>query len=141
MQNKQISTEFVAIPTKQETEQAPKITFYQMIKLEKLWRTNPKATLEDIIEHKEVVKVKAPPKIEHDDAYKFYKRRFIGLINLEADEQRNYLTSWKSTARFDFSDDIKPMAIFDTPNEAFINLEVGLQLRIFYEHENRTGFW
>lgn len=85
--------------------------------------------------------MKAPPKSENDDAYKFYKRRFIGLINLEADEQRNHLTSWKSTARFDFSDDIKPLAIFDTPNEAFINLEVGLQLRIFYEHENRTGFW
>jgi regulator of nonsense transcripts 1 len=132
-------------PSEQELIPARPISAQQIMKLEEAWKSNPKATLEDLerpgVSDDEV----QPVLVRYEDANQ-YQRIFDQLIRMEAEEDKKIKesqTQHNLAVRWDIALNSKLLAIFQVTrrDDADLRIVPGDELELSHPGDLRSNAW
>jgi regulator of nonsense transcripts 1 len=143
---KQIVSWLVKQPTEAEASRVRALNVATVNKLEELWRTNPSATLDDVLTADGELNDSEPTPVQerYEDAYQF--QNIMGpLVKLEADydkHMKEQQTQENITVRWDLGLNKKRIAFFCLPNQdAELRVLPGDELLLQHPGDAARGAW
>jgi len=131
-------------PTEQEKGRAWNLSLQDITQLEDLWRNNPDATKEDLLEPGAIDEEPSPVLMRYEDAY-HYQNVFAPLVKLEADydkKMKEAQTRDGITVRWDMGLNKKRLAIFMLPQtDSELRLVTGDELQLRYRGDAHRDEW
>jgi len=131
-------------PSEAEKNRAWNLSINEINQLEEIWRTNPDATKEDLLDDDYVDEEPSPVLMRYEDAY-HYQNVFAPLVKLEADYDKKMKESQTRdgiTVRWDMGLNKKRVAIFMLPQtDSELRLVTGDELKLRLRADGRREEW